>query len=234
MTEAEWLASEDPAAMLAWLGDKISDRKLRLFAAACCRAYRWTESSPAAMTEVLAVAESLADGEDAIILAARWNKLPQLTLAEQWLVLPEGAEHWATLMREADQGAAAAHALRDIVGNPYKPVTLPRDEGPVPFRTPSGGGLQWPGPCPWRTPQVIDLAAATYEHRIDGALDPFRLALLADALEEAGCDNGTILDHLRGQWQMPDPHLDGVWLTMADNKPHWRGCWAVDLILGKE
>ena len=49
-----------------------------------------------------------------------------------------------------------------------------------------------------------------------GTLDNTRLAVLADALEEAGCTEADILGHLRG----PGPHV--------------RGCWVVDLILGKE
>lgn len=49
-----------------------------------------------------------------------------------------------------------------------------------------------------------------------GHLDAGQLAILADALEDAGCDNADILDHCRS---------DG---------PHVRGCWVVDLLLGKE
>jgi hypothetical protein len=41
--------------------------------------------------------------------------------------------------------------------------------------------------------------------------------ILADALQDAGCDSDDILDHLR------DPHAT-----------HVRGCWVVDLVLGKE
>ena len=52
-------------------------------------------------------------------------------------------------------------------------------------------------------------------HLPAGTLDNSWLAILADALEEAGCANGELLDHLRG----PGPHV--------------RGCWAVDLCLGK-
>jgi len=65
---------------------------------------------------------------------------------------------------------------------------------------------------------VVALAQAAYDERElpAGTLDLARLAVLADALEEAGCTAQTILDHLRG----PGPHV--------------RGCWAVDLILGKE
>ena len=61
------------------------------------------------------------------------------------------------------------------------------------------------------------LATAAYEERIlpAGTLDSDRLAVLADALEDAGCDNEDILSHLRG----PGPHV--------------RGCWVVDLLLGK-
>ena len=70
----------------------------------------------------------------------------------------------------------------------------------------------------WLAPLVLDLAAVAFEERIlpSGELDPDRLAVLSDALEEAGCDDEDILNHLR------------------DPGPHVRGCWAVDLVLGKE
>jgi len=55
------------------------------------------------------------------------------------------------------------------------------------------------------------LARTIYEDR---AFD--RLPILADALEETGCDNADVLNHLRG---------DGL---------HMRGCWVVDLVLGRE
>ena len=67
------------------------------------------------------------------------------------------------------------------------------------------------------TAEVVSLAEAAYDqrHLPSGHLDPQRLAVLADALEDAGCDNVDTLDHLRG----PGPHV--------------RGCWALDLALGK-
>jgi hypothetical protein len=73
---------------------------------------------------------------------------------------------------------------RDIFGNPFRPVTV----------SPA---------C--RTAEVVDLAQAAYEQRglPSGTLDPTRLAVLADALEEAGCDQAGILDHLR---RRPAPH----------------------------
>lgn len=66
------------------------------------------------------------------------------------------------------------------------------------------------------TPQVLALAEVAYrERQEDYTLNPARLAVLADALEEAGCDHEEVLTHL---------HSPG---------PHARGCWAVDLLLEK-
>ncbi|MBA4191171.1 MAG: hypothetical protein C0467_24590 [Planctomycetaceae bacterium] len=81
------------------------------------------------------------------------------------------------------------HLLREIIGNPFRPVSL----DPV-----------------WLTSDVVALARGIYEER---AFD--RMPILADALQDAGCDNADILDHCRG------------------NSPHVRGCWVVDLVLGK-
>jgi hypothetical protein len=63
----------------------------------------------------------------------------------------------------------------------------------------------------WNESTVTELAQAIYTDR---AFD--RLPILADALEEAGCTDAAILEHCRG----PGPHV--------------RGCWVVDLLLGKE
>jgi hypothetical protein len=70
----------------------------------------------------------------------------------------------------------------------------------------------------WLTALVRSVARAADDERAlpSGALDPARLAVLADALEDAGCTDAAVLGHLRG----PGPHA--------------RGCWAVDLILAKE
>lgn len=63
----------------------------------------------------------------------------------------------------------------------------------------------------WRTSVVVGLAQA-----IDRELAFGRLPILADALEEAGCDQAAILTHCR----QPGPHVSG--------------CWVVDLVLGKK
>jgi ankyrin repeat protein len=63
----------------------------------------------------------------------------------------------------------------------------------------------------WRTDAAVALARQMYESHDFGAMP-----ILADALQDAGCDNADILDHCRS----PGPHV--------------RGCWVVDLVLGKE
>jgi hypothetical protein len=85
--------------------------------------------------------------------------------------------------------APQADLLREIFGNPFRPVTFD---------------------SAWRTETAVALASGIYADR---AFD--RLPILADALEEAGCDNADVLAHCRG----PGPHV--------------RGCWVVDLVLGK-
>ena len=61
MTEAEWLASEDPRPMLAFLRSKVPSRKLRLFVSGCCRQSRWLVSLPGGRGAIEA-SESWADG----------------------------------------------------------------------------------------------------------------------------------------------------------------------------
>jgi hypothetical protein len=62
----------------------------------------------------------------------------------------------------------------------------------------------------WRTSTAVALAREMYQSRDFGAMP-----ILADALQDAGCDSADILDHCRG----PGPHV--------------RGCWVIDLVLGK-
>jgi hypothetical protein len=89
--------------------------------------------------------------------------------------------------------------LRDIVANPFCLAAF----GP--------SVLQWNGGT------VKRLAEGAYQERLlpAGHLDPQRLGVLADALEEAGAD-AELVGHLR------------------EPGPHYRGCWAVDLLTGRE
>jgi hypothetical protein len=103
---------------------------------------------------------------------------------------PETAEQRVT--GDAAEAEEAPHLLalfRDVFGNPYRKVA---------FKS------------AWRTPDVKALAKGIYEEK---AFD--RMPILADALQDAGCDNDDILTHCRG------------------TTPHVRGCWVVDLVLEK-
>ena len=86
--------------------------------------------------------------------------------------------------------AAQMPLLRDIFGNPFRPVTF--------------------DPA-WRTTTAVQIAQGMYDSR-----DFAAMPILADALQDAGCEEVSIHDHCRG----PGPHI--------------RGCWVVDLVLGKE
>ena len=105
---------------------------------------------------------------------------------------------WTRLQAQARrvEQAAQASILRDIIGNPFRPIHFDLAS---------------------RLPAVLTLATAAYEDRILPActLDPERLAVLADALEESGCTDADILGHLRG------------------SGPHVRGCHVLDLLLEK-
>ena len=63
----------------------------------------------------------------------------------------------------------------------------------------------------WRTSDVLALGRGIYEDR---AFE--RMPILADALMDAGCADEQVLAHCRSEG------------------PHVRGCWVVDLVLGKE
>jgi hypothetical protein len=105
-----------------------------------------------------------------------------------WVVCSPSAWPAALLCAREDQVRASLKAdlLRDIFGNPFRPVRLAQAR---------------------LTTDVVALARAAYEERLlpRCELDGVRLAVLADALEEAGCSDQAILDHLRG----PGPHVRG-------------------------
>ena len=208
MTEAEWLACADPQKMLAFLRGKASERKLRLFAVACCRR-SWPLLTDARSRKAVEVAERYADG----IVNERGLRFAFSCAADAFAYA--ASAHTA----DAQAAAGAANAAHPEAGY-YARYVTPRKEhpgplrdlfGPLPFRPVTVS----PG---WQTPQVVAQAQAAYDERElpAGTLDPTRLAVLADALEEAGCTDQTVLEHLRGAG------------------PHVRGCWAVDLLLGKE
>jgi hypothetical protein len=201
MTEAEWLACNDPDPMLDFLRaeGKLSPRKARLLAvAACRRIWRlYTEEKNRAEIEVAeADAEAMVTYDNA---ERDWVRRCRRCAAASSLE-PESREPF-TADEEAiwnaafeAESAAQATLLRDLFG-------------PLLFHSPpplAPAVLGWNGGC------VVKLATTIYEQkRFED------LSVLADALEEAGCTDAELPGHLRGLG------------------PHVRGCFAVDLLLGK-
>jgi hypothetical protein len=218
--EVDWLTSTSPGPLLGHLGAGADQRKLRLFVCAWASDV-WHLLTDSRSGDAVLVAEAFTDGtvdraalvqahagaaaaRDAISTCggrlrsggkrsrrggwasvraadlARVAADPALSLRSVFELL-----EWENVTREY----AAAERVRDLFGNPFRPVTFdPR----------------------WRTSDVAGLARSIYEDR---AFD--RMPLLSDALMDAGCADEQVLGHCRG---------DG---------PHVRGCWVVDLVLGK-
>jgi hypothetical protein len=233
MTEQKWLVCANPVGMIGLLGGRGSDRKWRLFACACCR-LAWHHLADPRSRAAVEAAEAFADRRTPLEALQSACEAALAAVAEQppvslgaavaaaagfaartdwggavvalhvihqvaWApsTAPRGKAGRAGRAHRDQVGQRAASLLRCVVGNPFRPVTLE--------------------PA-WQTSQVVALPRAAYEERElpSGTLDLARLAILADALEEAGCTTSDLLAHLRG----PGPHV--------------RGCWAVDLLLGKE
>jgi len=105
--------------------------------------------------------------------------------------------HDSTSLTRGIENAAQVALLRDIFGNPFRPL---------------------PAIAPWNGGLVPRLAQSADDCRAlpGGHLDQARLAVVCDALLDAGCPaDAEILLHLRGQG------------------PHWRGCWALDAVLAR-
>ena len=221
--EVAWFVSSNPAEMVRLITENPddqriaccnSDRKLRLFACACCRLHWEQLLTDAAMVDAVEMAERFADGlADADMLAianrkADWH-VDDSTIYEDMCVFASSfgssggiRNHLRPLLaisrRVGNHTGAQAALLRDIVGNPWQPVrTL----------TVSPSCLE-----AWK--RAVRICQDAYDSR-----DFSTLPIAADALEDAGCDQVQVLQHLRGEYV---------------NQVHTRGCWAVDLVLGKE
>jgi hypothetical protein len=243
MTEAEWLACADPRPMLEFLGDQASARKLRLFAVACCRRSTrllgGNRAQEVMTQEVIRTAEQFVEGlADAAALRAA-QALANGLAVQAWRVADRSgrsrAEHavahaisstilcccpFDTGTFGAEQTcriaalAAAGHRpqepqnLPDIEAESVTQTALLRDIfGPLPVRPVAVD----PRCLRWNYGTVPAIARHIYDERAF-----HDLPILADALDDAGCTNADILTHCRSEG------------------PHVRGCWVVDLLLGKE
>jgi hypothetical protein len=242
MTKAEWLKCTDPQEML--VSFRITDRKLRLFAAACCRRI-WNLLLEECSRNAVEVAERFADGlasdsergaaecdafflhdyhaeiyesiRDDEELAEALNRMRRFTDPRAFSAAEAAANSVSSSV--IDCGSYSARfALEAITNDPAR-----NDERIVQCRllrdiyVPGLPALSRSLPT-WNDESIPRLAEAIYEDRClpDGTLDSTRLTVLADVLEDAGCTDSATLDHLRG----PGPHV--------------RGCWVLDLLLGRE
>lgn len=208
MTEQEWLTCDDPAPMLEFLQGKASDRKLRLLAVACCNRASDLFKGDRSVAADIASLEFRADGNLEEAQASTWPFGTHYIMRNVLKHNDAWVCAWNTVSvitsRSPHRNICSAselfkslpyipRALFEIFDNPFRPIVAEAD---------------W---LSWSNGTVPRIAQRVYDERSFG-----NLPILADALEEAGCDNAEILNHCR----QPGEHV--------------RGCWVVDLMLGKQ
>jgi hypothetical protein len=212
MNDAEhfWVTEDRAEVLLHYAGCCFSSRKMRLFACACARQVRPFLTDPDAL-KVLDIAERMAEGPSSIEdLIWTNNYYRQPTDPDDHLVALVRAS--ALVPHEkSDVAAATERVLHHLIGfqtaqfgraDTKAHVALIHEVFESPFRS-------FPF-AQWRTSTAVVLAKQMYEsHEFSAML------ILADALQDAGCDSDEILNHCRDA-----------------NAKHVRGCWVVDGVLG--
>jgi len=215
LTEEEWFRPIDVERALAFIAPRLSLRRQRLLACA------WARAQPAFvdyayLAEALRLAERLADGvplAPGIIvphppISLGWR---EYVINEPQFVFRGQRYSIGDLGGLLDESINLAQFVRSLISmsgrrrHPVLPTLQPlRDIVGNPFRAIALDPRL-------RTADTVGLARGIYEDR---AFD--RMPLLADALMDAGCEDEQVISHCRG------------------GGPHVRGCWVVDLVLGKE
>ena len=247
MTEAEWLACTDPQPMLVILRRKASDRKVRLFAVACCRRI-WSSLEREEFRDAVRKAESFADG-----LADRAEMLQAHERARAIFAKLHGRDNGpaAALTASGFPGPPKSFWQRvaDALDNPWWEDEFDKGDPLAPALVTARHAARAAADLQGQK-HVLDAPATIAEHREQTALvrclfgNPFRpravcaagltqevralahsiyaerafdrMPLLADALEASGRTNADLIEHCRS------------------GREHARGCWVVDLLLGKE
>lgn len=231
MTEQEWLtAATEPWKMIDFARGAARQRKFRLFTCACCRQVL-NPFAPVLAERAVSVAEAFADGGiSAAALSQVIEAVAVASLAARDADGANGTGYLSYLLgacrlaceldneAQAAQNAtlAAARAAGDVPWHATEEVQPPEYAAELASQTDLmrdifGNPFQSVGiELEWLTETVLALARQMYEAREFSAM-----SILADALQDAGCDDEDILGHCR----LP--------------REHARGCWVVDLLLGK-
>jgi hypothetical protein len=226
--EGEWNTSDDPQRMLDVVLGNASDRKLRLYSIACVKRVVQQGSAEWWFDDAVALLHTFERSVHGNVDEVAYRELGELMWELHYDVLgsaeeelsfgylafmsamvnpPIGSATRASLNANialsppfpqrperyeaagTEEAKHQAHLLRCIFGNPFTPTTFDSR---------------------WLTSTVKDLARTADEGELFD-----RLPILADALQDAGCENEAILRHCR------------------EDAVHARGCWVLDAILGK-
>jgi hypothetical protein len=222
-TEEKWLQKNDPVPLDRYLEPRLSDRKKQLFACASIRLF-WDRLIDDRSKQLVEMSEAFAEGQVTIVDFLTYcfkqidntdvdekNPPPegrkQIKLDEVYAIrrmlgyVPSFStsfvmEHLSDIDNSHSSEQTLhyqADLLRDLFGSPFHQPKLNSD---------------W---LTWNNSTVLSVAEKIYSER---AFD--LMPILADALQEAGCDDQRILSHCR------------------EEKVHAKGCWVVDLLLQKE
>ncbi len=230
MTEQEWLECDDPQKMLRFLREEASDRRLRLFACACCRRI-WDLLPDRRCRKAVEIAEKVAEGTANVRLLRAVEGAGERYSDHRDDMPEERMGYFAGgAIFQLGQERPAAHCVADATSRAVSCSTL--DAGGDQFAANEAKNVEYAAQChllrdifgnpfrsvaipaeilSWNVGTIPRLAQAIYEDR-----DFDRLPILADALEEAGCTDSDILSHCR----QPEGHV--------------RGCWVLGLLLDKK
>ena len=204
MTESDWLtAAADWTRHVQFVEPQLDARRARLLAVAFCHT-RLPDFDDAPTRDALDVIARFADGDatrDELEAVRSWARTVAVKANDQhdsarsefaWAVAIAAASPVSPLSagRHADHGAGGSGLLallHDVAGNPFRAVAFDPQ---------------------WRTETALALARRMYETREFSAMP-----ILADALQDAGCDDEPVLTHCR------------------EERVHVRGCWVIDGIL---
>lgn len=233
MTETDWVTSIKPHQMLRALGPKAVGRKFQLFL--CAAGRRLLERKPdTSLERAVANLERFMDGEiSSEEFREKEAEIVGAVIRERHLRLEYGSVDFVLHAITAVIASNTQQSLRSLLdygrlvaddgaaGGRYdfdrELCAILRDVFPPPDRDYihraefAGGGLLLPDGAVYRVPENARAIAAGILQ--DQAFD--RMPILADALEDADCPDRTWLDHLR------------------HGTNHARGCWALDLVLGR-